>query len=440
MRAAAVSSVAFGAFMAGLAVPGCGGRYATLPGDGGTDGGGSGGLMGATAGSAVMPLPTTTAGSSSTASGGTAGPTTGGVAGSSSRAGSSGLAGSSASGGAGGAGGFVAVDPLIKVVPSQGCGVVATQTPGVAMPETIPTSGVKAPDCADKTVEGVPVCGPWSLLREYDVILPLGYDNTRPYPLVIQGPGCGGKGNNGYPLADFSNIGAPGPGHDNVDNTVIRVGLTPPPISIGHATNPGQGCFDESEGDDSVEWPFYENLYDRLQGQLCFDKNRVFANGNGSGGGRFVDELACKYAGDVKRPIRGVISNSGDWATSVLDGTLVVDPRYAPTCTTKPMAGMWVHEIGDPTRLWNSTKLAIARAMKVDGCTIGTTYDEAKLENFPIGGDNPDNTCQRMLGCSELTPLVVCLIQGNQHGSHDKIVNPGASTFIKLFERPPLAP
>ena len=35
---------------------------------------------------------------------------------------------------------------------------------------------------------------------------------------------------------------------------VVRVGLTPAPNSIGHGTNENQGCFDDKEGDDSVDW------------------------------------------------------------------------------------------------------------------------------------------------------------------------------------------
>jgi poly(3-hydroxybutyrate) depolymerase len=94
---------------------------------------------------------------------------------------------------------------------------------------------------------------------------------------------------------------------------VIRVGLSPSAYwQAYHATNPGQGCFDDADGDNSVDWVFYEDLYDRLAGQLCFDRNRVFVAGEGRSGARLADELACKYAGDVTRPVRGVMSNAGE--------------------------------------------------------------------------------------------------------------------------------
>ena len=299
-------------------------------------------------------------------------------------------------------------DDVTKIVPTAGCG----KLPAPAGRGTIQTMGTKAPNCADSN------CNPWSYLREYFVFLPQGYDSGKAYPLVFQGPGCGGTGQNVYPL------------NNNVSNTVIRVGLTPPPNAIGHATNPGQGCFDTNEGDDSVDWVLYENLHDRLADLYCIDKNRVFASGNSSGAG-FANELGCKYAGDPTRPIRGVLSNAG---------FLPTNPASVPTCTTKPMAGMWVHEVGDPETPFNGSKVAINRAMSVNGCAIGTSYDNATFDDFPIGGGNNASTCRKIRGCPDLYPLVVCALPGNAHGSHDNVVNPGFSGLISMFSTGPFLP
>ncbi len=274
---------------------------------------------------------------------------------------------------------------------------------------TIPTMGTKPDDAADSTK------GPWSYEREYFVTLPQGYDNSKAYPLVFEAPGCGGKGTDVYPL------------DNNVDNTVIRVGLTPPPNDIGHATNPNQGCFDDREGDDSVDWVFYENLYDKLAGQLCFDRNRVFSVGNSSGSW-FSNELGCKYAGDATRPVRGVMPHSGGLPT---------DERYVPTCTKKPMAGMWVYEVADVNNPFATSKVAIDRAMVVNGCTCAT-YDTAQFDDFPIGGGIAGSTCKRITGCPDLYPLVVCGLPGTGRGGDDNVVNPGFSTFLKLFSKAPL--
>jgi poly(3-hydroxybutyrate) depolymerase len=264
------------------------------------------------------------------------------------------------------------------------------------------TMGTKLVGCADSN------CGDWSYDREYVLFLPASYDSAKAYPLVFEGAGCAGTGQDVYPL--------------NNDGTVIRVGLTPPPNAIGHPTNPGQGCFDDHEGDDSVDWVFYENLWDKLADELCFDKNRVFASGNG-GGAWLANELGCKYAGDAVHPIRAIMPNTGG---------LPDDPRFVPTCTTKPMAGMWVHELGDTTNSFAGSQAAITRAMQVNGCP-GGNYAGATWDNFPIGGGNPDGTCQKMRGCPDLYPLVVCPLPGSGHGSHDGVANPGFSTFIKIF-------
>ena len=113
-------------------------------------------------------------------------------------------------------------------------------------------------------------------------------------------------------------------------------------------------------------------------------------------------------------------------------GLLSTDPKLAPACTTKPMAGMWISETGDTQSPWMGQKVAIARAMKVDGCTIGTGFDDAELDPFPIAG-NPDGTCKRIKGCPASTPLVVCLILGNNPASHPSVANPGFSAFTELF-------
>ncbi len=371
------------------------------PANGGIAGGEPGGSVGGSAGTVVA----------SGASG------TGGASG---IGGASGTGGASGSSGAGGGS-----DSITKVLPTKGCGQDPGQADEIAVKATVLTMGTKDANCADSKN-----CGPWSYTREYYVTLPKGYDKSKAYPIVLQGSGCGGDGRGVYSLN--------GLGQPLANNSVIGVGLSPPPLAIDHVVEPGPGgassgsglrCFDDKEGDDSVDWNFYEVLYDKLADKLCFDRNRVFAAGF-STGAWFTNELGCKYAGDAKRPVRGIMPNTGG---------LPDNPAYAPTCTKSPMAGMWVHEDGDVNNPWANNKLAIKRAMAVNGCTIGTSYDDPLLElvDFPIGGGNPASTCKKIVGCPELYPLVVCLIHGTQHVGHESIVNPGFATFLKLFEAAP---
>jgi hypothetical protein len=371
----------------------------------------TGGAGGAGAGGSGPGM--TTAGTSNTPQ--TGGTGIGGMAGAAGQSMAGTTSGGMSAGGGGGLG------DITKVVKSAGCGKPAAVTSGAKI--SIPTMGEKDANCADK-LGAEKKCGLWGqpgstwlqtpLMRDYYVNLPANYDMNKAYPLVLQGPGCGGVCTNTYPLPDLA-------------GQVIRVGLTPPPSLIGHGTNENQGCFDDKEGDDSVDWVFYENMYDKLNQDVCFDRNRVFSGGNSSGSW-FSNELGCKYAGDPTRPVRGIMPNTGG---------LPNEAQFAPTCTNKPMSGMWVHEVNDVTNPFAGNKVAIDRAIKVNGCMGATSYDAKvaanEVQNFVIGGNNAANTCQLLKGCPEIHPLVVCALPGNQHGGHDNVVNPGFATFVKQF-------
>jgi predicted esterase len=282
------------------------------------------------------------------------------------------------------------------------------------------TLGTKPIDCADSQ------CGDWSSNREYSIFLPSNYDAETPYPLVFLGPGCGGDSTQIY---SYSPSNGATVGDESADNRVIRIGLRPSAeIQAVHATNPNQGCFDDKEGDDSVDFVFYEDLYDLLETQLCFDRNRVFAGGNSSGAW-LANELGCKYAGDSQRPIRGILPNGGG---------LPDQPQFMPTCSDKPMAGFWVFEVADTTHPFEPNHYAINHAMSANGCPMFATYDTADFENYPVDG-LAENTCQTISNCDPFNPLVVCKLPGTGNNSHDEVVNPGAATFLQSFLAPPLA-
>lgn len=337
------------------------------------------------------------------------------------QAGSAGTAGASGSAGTdwGGTSGSPVAEPLplgdelTAVAPSQGCGAPfhAPTTPK----QTLDTRGVKAPDCAAHLADDTPVCGPWALTREYYLNLPVAYASNKPYPLILEAPGCGGSGANVYPLSTIA-------------QRAIRVGLTPPPNTVGHGTNPEQHCFDTHEGDDSLDWVFYEKLYDRLNEQLCFDRNRVFAVGYGSGAW-LANELGCKYAGDTLRAVRGVI---------VYNGGLPTEPAYTPSCSVRPLAGVWLHEVIYGSTPFTSARVAIDRAMALAHCPAGQTYPDATFTNFPIGGQLPDDTCQRIDGCDPLYPLVVCPFPDLAKSDRSSAVDAAAASLIRLFVEPPL--
>ena len=395
MRSSATSDAVLLGLFAGLAFGcGAGGPLANSTSDGHGDGGrDTADADGGTAGAADQ----STAGAS-------------GVGGSTADPGADGGVAGAADGGAGADGGGGVGGTITTIVPTKGCGQGPGQEIGVLVMHTIQTMGTKATGCADAN------CAPWSYAREYFVTLPTGYDDMKAYPLLLEEPGCGSQGNLIYDFAEL-------------DSSAIRVGLSPPPNDIGHALYPGQSCFDDREGDDSVDWVFYETLYDQLAKTLCFDRHRVFSSGHDSGG-FFSNELGCKYAGDATRPVRGVLP---------VGGGLPTDPRYLPTCTAQPMAGMWIHSVADTVNPFAGTIVAINRAMRVNGCTLGTGYNDATYENFPISTVT-DGTCKKITGCPDLYPLVVCPLLAPARVITDNVPDNGIPTFIKLFESPPLLP
>jgi hypothetical protein len=410
MRSSLTSHLVLAGLVAGLAsVVGCSSPPATpIFGTGGSSGsgGGSSGTGGSSSGTGGSASGT---GGSASGTGGSASGTGGSASGTGGTTGTGGAAGTPDGGGTGGmppgdgggTGGMVGGDQITAVRPTAGCGKAPTGTGQ----QTIMTMGTKPANCADTGG-----CGPWMYNRNYNVILPAGYVNTKAYPLVYQGPGCGGNDTGVYGLN-----GAP----------VIRVGIAPSQLAaVHHATNPNQGCFDDKEGDDSVDWPFYEAVWDRLAGQLCFDQNRVFASGNSSGAW-FSNEVGCKYAGDAMHPIRGIMPNTGG---------LPSQPMYKPTCTNNPMSGIWMGETMDPENAFSNNIFAIERAMVVNKCTM-TNYNAANTDPWPVGGDM---TCKKVRGCPELYPLIVCLIPGSGHNGHDSLANPAFAQYLGLFTKAPL--
>lgn len=294
------------------------------------------------------------------------------------------------------------------VVPSNGCG--SGYLCAAEVRRTVLTMGTKAADCLDQ-VNGVPVCGAWSVEREYWVSVPAGYDSSKAYPLVIQAPGCGRSGRD---VADP---------YGKREASMIRVGISPGPRSTGKdPTSLEDDCFDVHEGDDSIDWKFYERLYDKLNDEYCFDRRRLFVRGE-RGGGTLANELACKYAGDAVRPVRGVFTYDGD---------LPAEPQYTPTCSQAAVAGIWMQDGTDVANRSDQLDRTVSRAMKVAGCQA-PDYEQAELQNFLIGAGQATDTCQRILGCDPVYPLVVCPIPMLSQTNNPQIQDPAFATFVQLF-------
>jgi poly(3-hydroxybutyrate) depolymerase len=214
-----------------------------------------------------------------------------------------------------------------------------------------------------------------------------------------------------------------------LNESFIHVGVTPPePGTIGHTEAPGAGCFDDKEGDDSIDWVLYEDMLDFLAERFCYDHSRVFASGNSSGAW-WANELGCIYAGHERYPIRGIAANVGG---------LPPEGPTGPHCVDAPLAGIWIREVNDGMAAFANDILAVERAMEVNDCDTSSynqagnqlpTIAEDVWEPFPID-NNPDGTCHRMLECPAEYPIIVCPLPGTGHGSHTEVANPGFAAFL----------
>jgi polyhydroxybutyrate depolymerase len=117
--------------------------------------------------------------------------------------------------------------------------------------------------------------------RQYVLALPQGYDQSRPYPLILA----------------FHGAGLSGPQFRNFFNLVTPV------AADGIVVYPtGTGGMWEVRRD----FPFVDALIMKLQSSLCVDAQRIFATGH-SNGGFFTNALGCQR-GDV---LRGIAPMSG---------------------------------------------------------------------------------------------------------------------------------
>lgn len=345
----------------------------------------------------VFPMPPANGG----AGGSSAGSASAGMAGDASSAGASGSA-PVVVGGAGSGGPAMPSDGM-TAWPSAGCGREAAQALEMFVKYVIPTSGTKAADAT-----GVP--GPWTYEREFYVWLPPGYDPMKPYGLAVELPGCGANGSAVYPLPMAS-------------EPLIRVGLTPPPNDIEHGLAPNQQCFDDYEGDDSVDFAFFEAVLSQLNARFCYNRRRVLVIGNGSGAD-LANQLACHYAGNQHGyAVLGSITANGGLSSAAQQGL---------TCSAAPVVGMWAGAVGSTVYPFEETTNAVNRAMQVNGCTAAD-YDSADLESFPLPNAS-NEACKRITGCSAPHPLVVCAVPGaTNRSTFDDIIASGTSELLKLL-------
>jgi hypothetical protein len=236
--------------------------------------------------------------------------------------------------------------------------------------------------------------------RTYGSTIPKGYDPSKPYPLVIYGPGCGGESCEGGPFTGRTDIFLV----QATKAPLVYNGMVPP---VPAAAAPG--CFQTGviSTVDSPELNYFDQVVALIESQFCIDKGKIFVAGSSSGGW-FSNYLGCAR-GNV---IRGIAPDSGGI------------PFDHPPCTGGAAA---IEFPGDTANKVDSMGrqigMTVARDLliKANGCSMTSTP-------MKFGND----TCDFYGGCS--SPVVWCggVSGGHQAGlSH---INPTGWAFWSTLQ------
>jgi poly(3-hydroxybutyrate) depolymerase len=364
-----------------VADQGTGGAPAT----GGTNGTGgvtpSGGVVdsgGTMAGGSISPATGGKPGSGGVvgSGGATTGPSpgTGGKPGSGgATTGPSGTGGKTGGGGTTGAGGEITdAGPAVS---SAGC--------GAALPAACnnTTTGPCKLDVGGKT-------------REYFVVLPTSYDNSKPSPVVFAFHGLGGTASSllptGSPYGGGYALYGVQPG---LPNAVFVV---------------PQGLDTGSEAGTSYGWPntggqdinFVKAMLTWLETNLCVDKARYFSTGM-SYGGMMSETIACQMP-DVFRAI-------GSQAGSLFSGTR--------NCVAKPIAAWITHGTADTTVQISGDITARDMIIANNGCDTTNTGTIDLVDTKRIAdAATTDVTCIVYDQCTAGNyPVIWCPVTGEGH-------------------------
>ena len=353
------------------ALEGCGG------GSRGTGTGGAGGTATGAGGTTGAAGTTTGAGGASAGTGGTTTGVGGGAAGAAGSAagaagtttgvaGAAGTPGAAGSTGAAGAAGSTGAAGTTGPVRSAGCGKDNTDDPTKWTAHNIMVT-VGAAYTATFTN------------RLYWSRPPAGYDNTKPYNLVIWGQGC-----------DLGLIpDNPIPPTNNPEETASSIIVELDPNQANHQ------CFSAGpDGDnaDSPEIPYFDHIVSDMENEFCIDQTHIFMGGYSSGGW-FSSLMACARA--------NVIHGTG-WAAAGLQHNHAACMGPVPALITRAMM-----DNGTPL---DQTMDAIESLRTRNGCA---TTSKPWMPVWNTGEAKADtSSCVLYDDCMPGYPLVWCATQG----------------------------
>ena len=315
-----------------------------------------------------------------TASGGS--PATGGVT---SSGGAGGGATTSASGGRIGSGGRTGSGGA----PGAG-GAITDAGPAVSSPGC----GASLPAACNNTTTGPCTLDVNGKTRQYFVVLPTGYDNSKPAPIVFTWHGRGGTASSLLPT------GSPyGGGY-------ALYGVQPGLPSAIYVVP--QGLDSGSDAGNDYGWPntggqdinFVKAMIAWLETNFCVDKSRYFSAGM-SYGGMMSETIACQMP-DVFRAI-------GSMSGSMFGSTR--------SCVAKPIAAWMTHGDADTTVAISGEITARDMIIANNGCDTTNTQTIELVDTARIGDAATTNvTCTVYNQCTSGNyPVIWCPVSGEGH-------------------------
>jgi poly(3-hydroxybutyrate) depolymerase len=229
--------------------------------------------------------------------------------------------------------------------------------------------------------------------RQYFVVLPTGYDNSKPSPVVFAFHGLGGTASQLLPT------GSPYGGGYALYG--VQPGLPNAVFVIPQGLDTG------SDAGNQYGWPdtggqdinFVKAMLTWLETNLCVDKARYFSTGM-SYGGVMSETIACQIP-DLFRAI-------GSQAGSLFS---------TRNCVAKPIAAWITHGTADTVVKISGDETARDLFIKNNGCDTANTGTINLVDTKRIGdAATTDVTCTVYDKCTAGNyPVIWCPVEGEGH-------------------------
>ncbi|HTA20200.1 MAG TPA: hypothetical protein VK989_12965 [Polyangia bacterium] len=259
--------------------------------------------------------------------------------------------------------------------------------------------------------------------RTFWVRVPADYDPNRAYRVVYLGTGCGSTdaSKDTYQLYREDEGGA---------EEAIYVAIDLPTDMVN------MDCYDNETGTASQEWEAFDLFHGVVDANYCVDNDHVFVAGY-STGGWLANMWGCYFAGDGQRPWNGVAAGVADAGSDPrrfapkyhIRGQGAVsggEPPNNPPCNG-PVAAIWIHDLNDISNLIAGDQAALARVLRMNGCTGSATA--------PWGTDlvnGATGACVQYTACPADYPVVFCTTNDVARYSAPQIAIPA---LTRLFEQ-----